>query len=263
MKNAVNQKADQCAQLIEEAQRIAVLTGAGISTAAGIPDFRGPQGLYVTKRYDPDTVFDFGFFLKNPEPFYDFAREFMGLEQKIKPTFTHYFLAELEKMGKLKGIITQNIDALHHKAGSKNILEMHGSFWKSFCLDCGKEFSYEHMRKWIYETDVLHCDCGGLVKPDVVFFGENVKYLSEAYQLAEEADLFFVIGTSCVVQPVASVPSATRGKIVIVNKDRVHLPGNVVLEVQDDIDGFFQEVSKQLDKTQIENREQRTEVRKN
>ncbi len=245
------QKVSRCLQLINESDNIVVLTGAGISTAAGIPDFRGPNGLYVTRRYDPDTVFDIGYFLENPKPFYDFARDFVGLEQTIKPTFTHYFLFELEKMGKLKGVVTQNIDALHHKAGSKNILEMHGSFWKSFCLDCGKEFSYERMQKRIYEIDVPHCDCGGLIKPDVVFFGENVKYLNEAYKLAEEADLFFVIGTSCVVQPAASVPTATHGKIVIVNKDRVHLSGNVVLEVQEDIDSFFRGVSELLSHKEV------------
>ena len=96
------QKVSKCAQLINESDRIVVLTGAGISTAAGIPDFRGPNGLYITRRYDPDTIFDIDYFLQSPKPFYDFARDFVGLEQKIKPTFTNYFLAELEKIGKLK-----------------------------------------------------------------------------------------------------------------------------------------------------------------
>src|SRR5436190_6299453 len=126
-------KIQLCAKLIEEAESIGVLTGAGISTNAGIPDFRGPNGLYVTRRYDPDTVFDINYFLMDPEPFYEFARDFVNLEKTIQPTFTHKFLASLEETGKLKGVVTQNIDALHHKAGSKNVYEMHGSFWLSYC----------------------------------------------------------------------------------------------------------------------------------
>ena len=236
----------QCALFIEKARGIVALTGAGISTNAGIPDFRGPQGLYVTRRYDPDTVFDIGYFMENPKPFYDFARDFVGMEEKIKPTKTHYFLAELEKSGRLKNVVTQNIDALHHKAGSKNVLELHGSFWKSFCLDCQSEFSYETMKEKIFEEDVPHCICGGVIKPDVVFFGENVKYLDDAFAAAESADLFFVIGTSCVVHPAAMVPNYCHGKIVIVNKDKVKLAGNVVLEIREDIDSFFERVSQVL-----------------
>jgi NAD-dependent deacetylase len=116
-------QARQCADLIRKAGQIGVLTGAGISTAAGIPDFRGPQGLYVTKRYDPETVFDIQYFYKDPVPFFDFARDFVGLEQNIQPTFTHDFLAGIEKGGKHIRIITQNIDSLHQIAGSTR-------FWK-------------------------------------------------------------------------------------------------------------------------------------
>jgi NAD-dependent deacetylase len=112
-------KAQVCAQLIAESQSIGILTGAGISTNAGIPDFRGPKGLYVTRQYDPDTVFNIHHFRIDPQPFYEFARDFVGLEQSIHPTLTHRFLASLEKTGKLKGIVTQNIDSLHHKAGSQ------------------------------------------------------------------------------------------------------------------------------------------------
>lgn len=240
--------ASKCAKLIQGANTIAVLTGAGISTAAGIPDFRGPKGLYVTRQYDPETVFDIDYFMIDPKPFYDFARDFVGMEENIKPTKAHFFLAELEKSGKLKGVITQNIDALHHRAGSQNVLELHGSFWQSFCMRCRKEYSYEAMKTKIFEADVVHCTCGGVVKPDIVFFGENVKRLNEAFSLAQRADLFFVIGTSCVVYPAAMVPSYTQGKIVIVNKGKVKLGGDVVLEAQDDIDDFFSTVSGILDK---------------
>src|SRR5436190_166965 len=116
-----NVQANQCAKLIRDAKSIVVLTGAGISTNAGIPDFRGPKGLYITRKYDPDKIFDVQFFYHDPKPFYEFARDFITLEETIQPTSAHRFLVKLEKTGKLKGIVTQNIDALHQKAGSKNI----------------------------------------------------------------------------------------------------------------------------------------------
>ena len=236
-------KAKQCAQLIKEARTIAVLTGAGISTGAGIPDFRGPQGLYVTRRYDPQKVFDIDYFLRDPKPFFDFARDFIGLEERIQPTPAHHFLADLESKGKLRGVITQNIDSLHQRAGSKNVLELHGSFLKSFCWDCDREFSFETLRSKILSEDVPRCSCRGVIKPDVVFFGENVKYLEKAYQLAGEVDLFLVIGTSCVVYPAASIPEVVSGKIIVVNMQEVDLRSmNVVLSVQEDIDSFLNSV---------------------
>lgn len=237
----------QCVDLINNAKDIAVLTGAGISTNAGIPDFRGPQGLYVTKQYNPETIFDINYFLQNPKPFYDFARDFITLEETIQPTDTHYFLANLEKAQKLSGIITQNIDSLHQKAGSKNVLEIHGSFWLSHCLNCNSTFEYEEMKTKIINEDIPLCPCGGVIKPDVVFFGENVKHIQEAEHLAQTADLFFVIGSSCVVYPAALIPEYTTGKVIVVNRDPVNLKmANVVLTVKDDIDSFFNQVSNQL-----------------
>lgn len=250
MKNImpVDSQIYQCADLIKNSNSIAVLTGAGISTNAGIPDFRGPNGFYVTKRYDPDTVFDIDYFYRDPKPFFDFARDFVRMEEKIEPTFTHNFLAELEKLGRLKGIATQNIDSLHHKAGSKNVLEIHGSVWKSFCLECGKEYSYDQMKAKLFKEDIPKCTCKGTIKPDVVFFGEAVKHIDEAFELAAKADLFFVIGTSLVVQPAASIPSMTRGKIVVVNMGEVEVDlDNIVLTVTEDMDEFFKKVAKCLE----------------
>src|SRR3990167_3092687 len=114
--------AQRCAGFIKEAKSIVALTGAGISTSAGIPDFRGPRGLYVTKKYDADKVFNINHFFVDPLPFFEFARDFVGLEQSLQPTLTHNFLNTLERSGKLTGIITQNIDCLHQHAGSKNVL---------------------------------------------------------------------------------------------------------------------------------------------
>ncbi|MCR4337768.1 MAG: Sir2 family NAD-dependent protein deacetylase [Candidatus Omnitrophica bacterium] len=239
----------QCAELIKESDFIVALTGAGISTSAGIPDFRGPRGLYVTRQYDPDRVFDINSFYRDPKPFFDFARDFVGLEERIQPTFTHRFLAELEEAGKLQGIITQNIDSLHQRAGSKKVYEMHGSFWKNFCLSCQEEFDYSEIKQRIPREKVPECVCGGVIKPDIVFFGENVKCFSESAALAEQADLFLIIGTSCVVHPAASLPSMVSGRIVIVNQTPVNLPlFNVVLTSSNDIDAFFQEVNNFLKK---------------
>ncbi len=244
MKTRIETQAQHCAQLIKEARSIAVLTGAGISTGAGIPDFRGPKGLYVTRRYDPEKVFDIDYFLRDPKPFFDFARDFIGLKEKLQPTLTHRFWARLEEQGKIKGVITQNIDDLHQRAGSKNVLELHGNFLKSFCRECGKEFSFEQLRSKILSADIPQCSCQGVIKPDIVFFGENVKHLDDAYRLAENADLFFVIGTSCVVYPAASIPDAASGKIVVVNMQKVQLNSfNIVLSVQEEIDSFFDRVS--------------------
>jgi len=235
---------ERCARLIEEANSIAVLTGAGISTAAGIPDFRGPQGLYVTRKYDPDKVFDIRAFYEDPAPFFTFAKDFLELERTIKPTFTHRFLAELEKRGKLRGVVTQNIDSLHQLAGVKNVLELHGSFWQSHCTECGHEYTFEETKKKVVDEFIPRCDCQGVIKPDIVFFGENVKRLDEAFRLAQEADLFFVIGTSCVVYPAAMVPQYADGKIAVVNQSDIALDlPNTVLTVKEDIDHFFRKVS--------------------
>ena len=244
----MNNSVSQCVRLIQEAKTIAALTGAGISTKAGIPDFRGPQGLYVTRRYDPDKVFDIDYFHKDPSPFYQFARDFILLEEKIKPTFAHKFLSDLEKAGKCKGVITQNIDSLHQMAGSKKVYELHGSFWVSRCLKCGKEFSFAQMKQEIVAEEIPRCACGGVIKPDVVFFGENVKYFAESEDLAAGSDLFFVIGTSCAVYPAAMIPQYAQGKIIVVNQTPVELPlNNVVLTVQEDIDAFFTKVARQLE----------------
>lgn len=240
----VNALAQQCGRLIEEAGSIVVLTGAGISTNAGIPDFRGPQGLYVTKKYDADKIFDIGSFYSDPKPFYEFAHDFISLEEKIQPTAAHRFLSLLEEKGKLKGVITQNIDALHQKAGSKKVYEMHGSFWHSACIECGAPYSYEELKERMRKTFVPLCRCSSVIKPDIVFFGENVKYFQEAAALAESSDLFMVIGSSCVVFPAAMVPALAPGKIILINKGKVHLDVfNIMMDVQEDADEFLAQVA--------------------
>ena len=240
----VNNIVQECAALISESASIVVLTGAGISTNAGIPDFRGPKGLYVTKKYDAEKIFDIGHFYSDPKPFYEFAHDFVSLEETIKPTPAHHFLKKLEDKGKIKGIITQNIDALHQKAGSKKVYEMHGSFWQSACIECGAPFIYEELKVRMTKSFVPQCNCGAVIKPDIVFFGENVKYYNEAMTLAQESDLFIVIGSSCVVFPAAMIPTLAPGKIVLINKGKVHLNlYNIALDAQEDADEFLTQVS--------------------
>ena len=142
--------------------------------------------------------------------------------------------------------MTQNIDSLHQMAGSQNVFEMHGSFWRNFCLDCLKPFSYTEFKDKVLKESIPCCACGGIIKPDIVFFGENVKCFPESVLLAQESDLFFVIGTSCVVYPAASIPDYVTGKIIVVNMTSVSLNHpNVVLSIQDDLDNFFKQVERE------------------
>jgi NAD-dependent deacetylase len=243
------ERAKRCAELIKESSSIVVLSGAGISTNAGIPDFRGPNGIYTTKKFDPDRTFGLRFFLEDPLPFYDFARDFVTILEKARPTFTHKFFATLEKEEKVKGIITQNIDGLHQMAGSKNVLELHGSFKKSYCLQCGKEYDFDVMKKKIFNEKVPHCDeCGGLIKPDIVFFGEQVKDFERAEELVYNSDLFFVVGSSLAIYPAAMLADFARQHVVVVARGEVNIdPSRVDIIVNDeDIDEFFRKVSKIL-----------------
>lgn len=235
------------ARLLEVSRSAAALSGAGCSTNAGLADFRGAKGLYNSGKYDPQKLFDMDEFLKEPGYFYDFARDFIQQFKKIKPTFTHRFFSALEKTGKLKGIITQNIDALHQKAGSVNVVELHGSFWTSRCMSCAREYSYSEMEPKILSAEVPRCGCGVVIKPDIVFYGEGVKRLGESVKLACESDLFIIIGSSLEVYPAAAIPDSAYGKIVLVNKGPVNIKADrLSLDVSDDLDDFFMAVADEL-----------------
>jgi NAD-dependent deacetylase len=230
----------RCVELIQQSKNTIVLTGAGISTNAGIPDFRGPQGLYTSRLYDAEKVFDIAYFLKDPKPFYEFAHDFIALESTIKPTATHFALAALEGKGLIKAVITQNIDGLHQKAGSQRVFDMHGNFLQSHCLRCRKSYNYQELRSMVLQHVIPHCSCRGIIKPDIVFFGEDVKYYHKVLELSQSADLFFVIGTSCTVYPAASLPQFVPGKIIIVNNAKINLNRyNIAIEFEGDIDVFF------------------------
>ena len=207
-----------CADLVRQARAAVAITGAGVSTAAGIPDFRGPQGLYATGRYDANRVFDIRAFDEDPCPFYAFTRDFLEVLRTIEPTLTHRFLARAEDEGHLLAVITQNIDPLHERAGSRNIVAVHGGYGTSRCRRCGRTFQYDELVERVEREGVPHCPCGGVLKPDVVFFGEPVRDLDEAGTLVARADLVLVLGSSLTVYPAAALPELSEAPTVVVNR---------------------------------------------
>ena len=228
---------------INGAKYIVALTGAGISTSAGIPDFRGKKGIYSMGLYDPYKTFSYDYFIKDPSYFFKFAKDFLNLYKEIVPTKGHKFLAKLEKAGKLKAVITQNIDGLHQMAGSKKVIEVHGSFTTGRCIKCEKEYNFSWMREAILEREELKCSCNGWVKPDVVFFGEPVTGMRIAKHYATMADLFLVIGSSLTVQPASSLPYLTEGRIIIINKGDVSLPkGLIYMKFNEDIEKIVENI---------------------
>jgi NAD-dependent deacetylase len=245
----------RCAEMIRDAESMVVLTGAGISTAAGIPDFRGPQGLYVTRRYDPEKVFEISAFRNEPQYFYEFSRDFVSEVKDIRPTFTHHFLADLENRGPLLGIVTQNIDMLHQLAGNRNVIELHGSYRTATCRGCGKsqrELTYDWWERAMVESTappVACCNaCGGVLKPDIVFFGEMVSGFGEAEDLIAGCDLLLVLGSSLQVSPASFFPSITRATTIVVNQGEVMLsPAPYRYFVDEDLDVYFREVAKHLE----------------
>lgn len=241
-----------CAAWIRDRGPVVALTGAGVSTAAGIPDFRGPRGLYVTRRYDPDRVFELHAFLDDPLPFFDFSRDFLHILEEVEPTATHRFLAELERQGRLTAVVTQNIDALHQQAGSRRVIEVHGSYWTSTCLGCGAGFSADELRQKILTEEVARCECGGVVKPDIVFFGEPVRALDEASAAIRDAGLLMVLGSTLTVYPAAWLPEECGGMVVAVNQGDVALrsgPDRYVVDA--DLDEFFTAVARELDLPEV------------
>lgn len=241
----------ECAALLQRSANIVALTGAGASTAAGIPDFRGPQGLYVTRRYDPEKVFDVGWFQREPRYFYEFSRDFVSTVKDIQPTLTHRFLAQLERVGRLTGIITQNIDLLHQQAGSRKVIELHGSYRSAACLSCGNVFDDLSYARWEEimnsgpDSPVARCTgCGGLLKPDIVFFGEPVDRYPEAEALIASCDLLLVLGSTLQVVPASHLPYSTKAPTLIVNQGPVALPATSNRYfVDDDLDGYFRQVA--------------------
>lgn len=205
---------------IQESNRIVFFGGAGVSTESGIPDFRSTDGLYNQHfEYPPEQIISHSFYLHDPAYFFRFYREKM-LPLGFEPNVTHRKLAQWEKDGKLLAVITQNIDGLHQKAGSQNVLELHGSVLRNYCTQCGKFYSAEFIKD---SKDIPKCSCGGIVKPDVVLYEEPLDedVVQKSIQVIQNADLLIVAGTSLTVYPAAGLVNYYRGnRLVLINRDR-------------------------------------------
>lgn len=208
---------DRLKQMIEESDNIVFFGGAGVSTESGIPDFRSVDGLYNQKyKYPPETIISHSFYKRNPEAFFAFYKDKM-IFKDAKPNDAHLKLAELEEQGKLKAVVTQNIDGLHQKAGSKRVLELHGSVHRNYCEKCGKFYGLDAV---LEAEGVPKCDCGGIIKPDVVLYEEGLDQntLSETIKVISEADTLIIGGTSLAVYPAAGLIDYFRGRhLVVIN----------------------------------------------
>ena len=204
---------------VDESNRIVFFGGAGVSTESGIRDFRGVDGLYHQKfEYPPETIISHSFYRSRPEYFFRFYREKM-MPIGYEPNVTHHKLAQWEQEGKLLAVITQNVDGLHQKAGSRKVYELHGSIYRNYCTSCGKFHSAEFVKE---HPDVPRCTCGGIVKPDVVLYDEqlNAKTIEDSISAIEQADLLIVAGTSLTVYPAASFIRYFQGEhMVLINRD--------------------------------------------
>lgn len=221
--------------IIDESNSIVFFGGAGVSTESGIPDFRSPDGLY-NQKYDvpPEELLSHGYFFSHTEKFYEFYREKM-ICLDAKPNKAHIKLAELEKAGKLKAVITQNIDGLHTAAGSKKVYELHGSVHRNYCFDCGKSFSAEDI---LASNGVPHCSCGGLIKPDVVLYGENLDdaTVNGALSAIENCDTLIIGGTSLTVYPAAGFVRYFKGKnLVLINMSSTPFDSEADMVIHDKV----------------------------
>lgn len=215
----MDEKLETLRQWIAESHNIVFFGGAGVSTESGIPDFRSVDGLYNQQyAYPPETIISHSFYVRYPEEFYRFYKDRM-LFADAKPNAAHRALAKLEADGRLKAVITQNIDGLHQMAGSREVLELHGSVHRNYCTRCGKFYSLDDV---IRSEGVPRCDCGGTVKPDVVLYEEGLdsNTLEKSVRYIRQADMLIIGGTSLVVYPAAGLIDYYRGsRLVLINKD--------------------------------------------
>lgn len=240
--NKINQKKiRELKEIINESNNIVFFGGAGVSTASGLKDFRSKDGLYNEKNnllnVSPEFMLSVSCFYSFTKEFYKYYKANMN-SLNVKPNIVHEYLAKLEQLGKLKAIITQNIDGLHQKAGNKNVLELHGTIYKNHCIKCGKEYSAEYV---FNSEDIPRCECGSIIKPNVVLYGEM---LPEDFVLAEkyisECDLLIVAGTSLIVEPAASLINYFRGKnLVIINNDETPYDKRATLIINEDLTSVF------------------------
>lgn len=226
-------------KMIDESESIVFFGGAGVSTESGIKDFRSVDGLYSEKyEYSPELILSRSFFNEHKSQFYKFYKDKLNC-LNIEPNVTHNYLKKLEDKGKLKAIITQNIDGLHEKAGSKNILLLHGTIFKNHCMMCNKEYDASYV---FNSLDIPRCSCGGIIKPDVVLYEEPLdnEVVSASIKAIKECDLLIIAGTSLAVYPAASYIKYYSGnKLVIINKDETHYDKFANLVIHEKLGDIF------------------------
>ncbi len=239
-------------ELVKKSNKIIVFTGAGISTNCGIPDFRGENGLYsiVQSRYNlpyPEAIFEIDYFAENPEPFFNLSRD-LFLEVPA-PSKAHEFVAWLEEMDKISLVVTQNVDMLHHRAGSIKVLECHGTYRTAHCMICDRLYNIEDIEHEMREGMVPYCDCGSVIKPDVVFFGEQLPgQFYEMYKKPPEADLLMVMGSSLNVYPAAgfALELTQHMPSIIINLEPTQYDDIVTYSIHEDLDVFCEEIWSEL-----------------
>jgi len=233
--------------MIDESEKIVFFGGAGVSTESGIPDFRSQDGLYQQQwKYPPETIISRSFFDADPQEFYRFYREKLIIKG-VEPNITHKKLAELEAAGKLNAVVTQNIDGLHQKAGSKKVYELHGSVLRNYCMNCHTFYDDTFISQSENSPDKLpHCEkCGGLVKPDVVLYEEGLDdaTVNGAIKAIAEADMLIIGGTSLVVYPAAGFIRYFQGKyIVMINKSETQADGMCNLVIHQGLGSVFEKI---------------------
>ncbi|MBQ3761126.1 MAG: NAD-dependent protein deacylase [Clostridia bacterium] len=230
-------------EIVSASKRIVFFGGAGVSTESGIPDFRSVDGLYnQTYAYPPETILSRTFFELHPKEFFRFYRDKM-LALDAKPNKAHLKLAEMEKKGVLSAVVTQNIDGLHQKAGSRNVFELHGSVHRNYCMDCGKFYPPEYI---LNSSGIPRCECGGVIKPDVVLYEEGLDNATVNGALREisSADTMIVAGTSLSVYPAAGFLDYFRGKeLVLINRDPTPADHKATLVIHDKVGKVLSELN--------------------
>ena len=236
-------KIDKLKNIIDESKSIVFFGGAGVSTASGLKDFRSKDGIYNMKYpYPPEEILSHHFFINNTKEFFKFYKSMLNTKG-IEPNIIHKYLVELEKDGKLKAIITQNIDNLHTLAGSKKVLELHGNINRNYCIKCNK--FYDGTFVFNSSDDIPHCSCGGIIKPDVVLYEEELNYdiLNEAIKCISSADTMIVAGTSLNVYPAAGLIGYFKGNnLIIINKDTTNYDNIASLVINDDLKEVFKKL---------------------
>lgn len=238
----MNKKIELLKNIIENSTNIVFFGGAGVSTESGIPDFRSKDGLYNQKyKFPPEEILSHHFFVNNTADFYEFYKNKMN-SLKYAPNITHIKLAELENKGILKGIITQNIDGLHQKVGSKNVLELHGSVYRNYCMKCNKFYD----SNYVFDSkNIPYCECGGIIKPDVVLYEESLDYtvLENSISLISSCDTLIIGGTSLTVYPASGLIKYFKGRnLILINKDVTSFDKIASLVINDSLGNVFSNI---------------------